>query len=205
MCRTYWFNSFSDYTPFKVFKKIIAVFHWSAYIFSNECFCCYWATRSRIVGSCGISVFNLLSFFHSGWTYLHSVFHSGWTKLHSHRQCIHTGSLFSTSSPTLIICDLFYNSLSDRYEVISHYDFYLHFLIISNVLHLFRYLLAISKSSLEKYLFNSSAHFLNQVVCLCDIELYKLFYKFLIRILVISFANIFSHSVGCFILSIVTF
>ena len=44
--------------------------------------------------------------------------------------------------------------------------------------------------------------FLNQAVCFCDIELYELFTYFV----VISFANIFSHSVGClFILLMVSF
>ena len=37
------------------------------------------------------------------------------------------GSLFSTSSPTFVICVLFGDSHSDRYEVISHCGFCLQF------------------------------------------------------------------------------
>ena len=39
---------------------------------------------------------------------------------------VHNGSLYSTSSPTLISC-LFHSSHSNRSEVLSHYSFDLHF------------------------------------------------------------------------------
>ena len=79
--------------------------------------------------------------------------------------------------------------------------------MIRNGESLFLCLLAFCVSSLEKYVFRSSSHFsvklliflvLNYMSCLYILDINSLS--------VISFANIFSHSVGCLsILSMISF
>ena len=72
------------------------------------------------------------------------------------------GSLFSTSSPTFIICCLFHNGHSDKCKVIPQVEVVMIFisLIIHDMEHLFFYLLVLCMSGLEKFLFGSPAHFL---------------------------------------------
>ena len=59
------------------------------------------------------------------------------------------GSLFRTTLSMLTSC-LFYNSYSNRYDVISHCGLISISLLISDVEHVFIYLLATCISSLEK-------------------------------------------------------
>ena len=72
---------------------------------------------------------------------------------------MYRGSLLSTLSPTLLICCVFVNGHSERCEMTSHGGMICISLIISDVKHLVKCLLALCMSSLEKYLLKSSVLF----------------------------------------------
>ena len=112
---------------------------------------------------------------------------------------------FSIPTSTFVICRL----INDQMTILTNVRWYLICisLITNNDEHLFICLLAICVSSLEKYLFRSSANFpiglfgfllLNCISCLYILEVKLL--------LVTPFAAIFSSSTGClFVLFMVSF
>ena len=111
--------------------------------------------RNGIAGSHGSSIFSFLRNFHT-------VFQSDYTILHSQQKGTNLPISPHPHQHLLSLVSFCFvdNSHPNRYKVISHCDFDLHFLMIGNVKHLFRYLLPICTSSLEKHLFKFFAHFL---------------------------------------------
>ena len=95
---------------------------------------------------------------------LHSVFHSSYNSLHSHQQCIKLvfsvfPFLFFFFFTECVFSCLFDSSYPKRCEVMSHCGFDFNFSDVSDVEHLFIYLLAICMTSLEKCLLKFFAHF----------------------------------------------
>ena len=117
---------------------------------------------------------------------------------------LYEGSLFSTSSPMFVICVLFYNIHSSQVWGDISFWFWFAFPWWLAMLSIFW---PSAFPLWKKCLLSSSAHFLIRLFVFLLLSCMSCLYMVDINPLsVISFANIFSHSVGClFVLSMVSF
>ena len=109
--------------------------------------------RNEIVGSHSGSIFNFLRNYHR------TLFLGCCIVLYSHQQLqwLEFFHIFVNN------CYLLHNCYPNKYEVVFHCHFDLHFLIVDDYEHIFIYLLAICISSLEKHV-QVLWQFLNQVI-----------------------------------------
>ena len=143
--------------------------------------------RSGIAGLYDSSIFSFLRS-------LYIVCCTGCTNLHSQQQC--TRIPYSHSHQHLLPLVFLIIALLRGVKWLLTVVLICISLMITDVEHLFMYLLAICKSFLEKHLFRSSALLKNQIPLLLS-YIWVLYIFWILSPYQILFANIFSHSVGC--------
>ena len=144
---------------------------------------------SGVARSYGNSIFNFLRD-------LHTVFYSGCTNLHSHWWCI---KIPFSSHPFqhVLFADILMTAILTGMKLHLVVDSICISLIVSDVGHLFMCLVAICMPSLRKCLLRCSAHFASGLFVFCFCCMICSHILEIKPLLVTSFINSFSNSIGC--------